>query len=120
MLVGWRMAEDLEVLAGLPDGTLTIDVLSGRATHTGTDSLHLHISEELQAWLTHRMAELKVPLNDLDEALVVARIRTDRIATDRKRIVSFDFECESSLRSGARLYHGSLTEKHVWHARAVE
>src|SRR6188768_1377002 len=33
MFARWRDWEDFEVLAGLPDGTITIDALSGQASH---------------------------------------------------------------------------------------
>jgi hypothetical protein len=51
MLVGWRMGEDLEVLADLSDGTLHIDVLSGSVKHSINGDINLHIAGELRAWL---------------------------------------------------------------------
>ena len=117
MLVGWRMGEDLETLANLPDGTLSIDVLSGTASHSAVPQLSLHVAKEMQAWLESRMAAFGIPSEALDAAVVIAHIRTDRVATDRKRIVSFDFDCESTLTSGLRKYVGVLAEKHVWHRR---
>jgi hypothetical protein len=117
MLVGWRMFDDLEALAKLPDGTLTIDVLAGRASHTGTTQISLKVAGAMHAWLQSSLAERGIAPDALDRVLVVARIRTDRIPTDRKHIVSFDFQCESSLTSGSRTYRGSLADKHVWHSR---
>jgi len=40
MLVGWRMHDDLEKLADLGNGDLTIDLLSGRTQHTTTGELN--------------------------------------------------------------------------------
>ena len=117
MLVGWRMTEDLERIAELPDGVLTIDVLKGTTTHSAVGDLTLYIAGELQAWLARRMAESGIPADLLDLAQVIADIRTDRIATDRKRIVAFDFDCKATLVSGTRTYRGTLVEKHAWHSR---
>jgi hypothetical protein len=117
MFVGWRMASDLETLAELPDGTLTIDVKRGTAAHTSAPAITLHIAAELQAWLRARFEALSIPSEQLDSAILVARISTDRIATDRKRIVAFSIECKATLISSARSYVGSLSERHVWHNR---
>jgi hypothetical protein len=114
------MQADLEILADLPDGTLTIDVLTGSASHTTIPQLSLYIAGELQAWLTSRMATALIPLQTLNSAVVVTEIRTDRIATNRKRIVSFEFDCRSTLTSGLRTYVGTLVEKHVWHSRIAK
>jgi hypothetical protein len=117
MLVGWRMAEDLEVLADLPDGTLSIDVLNGTATHSSNSQFSLRIAEELNAWLMQQMDAHNIPRQLLDGAILTADIRSNRIATNRKRIVAFDFECKSALTSGEKTYTGSLAEKHAWHRR---
>lgn len=119
MLVGWRMQEDLEALADLPNGTLMIDVLNGTASHSTATVLSLHIAEELQAWLKHRTTELRIPFDTLNSATIIADISTDRIATNRKRIVAFDFKCRSKLVSGEHTYEGVLNEKHVWHSRVT-
>jgi hypothetical protein len=111
------MYEDLETLADLPNGTLTIDVLNGAASHSEAPELALYIAGELQAWLQHRMTELRIPLTSLDSATLIAEISTERIATNRKRVISFDFSCSCTLVSGDRSYLGLLNEKHVWHRR---
>jgi hypothetical protein len=117
MLVGWRMGDDLGTLADLPNGTLSIDILAGTASHSAALQLTLHVAKEMQAWLESRMTTFGIPSQELDAAVLVADIRTDRIATDRKRIVAFDFDCKSTLTSGPRRYVGALAEKHVWHRR---
>jgi hypothetical protein len=117
MLVGWRMGEDLELLAELPDGTLDIDVLSGSTTHSVNGRINLHIAGELQAWLKHRISEARVEPSSIALARVTAIVRTDRIATDRKRIVSFDFAVDSIIEAADREYRGRLCEAHQWHSR---
>jgi hypothetical protein len=117
MLVGWRMADDLEVLASLPDGRLSVDVLSGSAGHSVQGELSLHIALELQAWLADRLSAFKIPAEALRAAVVLADIRTDRIATNRKRVISFEFSVESTITVEGREYRGRLVEAHQWHQR---
>lgn len=117
MLVGWRMSEDLESLAVLPDGTLVFDVLLGTVAHSKKGELSLYIAGELSAWLKNRLKALNVPVEALVTVTVRAEFRTDRIKTDRKRIVSFDWRCESIVATDEKTYVGRLVEKHQWHTR---
>lgn len=118
MLVGWRMSEDLDRLADLPDGVLRIDVLRQAVDHSKAGPVELHVVLELSAWLRERLTALGIPLSQLNEVRVEADIRTDRIATDRKRIVSFDFDCYSRVATAQRVYEARRKETHRWHRRA--
>lgn len=117
MLVGWRMGDDLEVLAELPDGTLLIDALSGVATHSLNGHVNLYVAGELQAWLQNRLSESRIDPSAIARATVEASIRTDRIATNRKRIISFDFVVNSIIVTAKREYRGALAGVHRWHSR---
>ena len=117
MLVGWRMGEDLELLADLPDGTLNLDVLSGTATHSVNGHVNLHIARELQAWLQHRLLKSRIEPSSIAQAAVTATVRTNRIASNRMRIVSFDFAVDSIIETADREYRGKLCEVHQWHSR---
>ncbi|WP_129642528.1 hypothetical protein [Peristeroidobacter agariperforans] len=112
------MAEDLEILADLPDGTLSIDALSGSASHSVNGLINLHIAGELQTWLQQRLSESRIEPSIIVQAKVTAAVRTDRIATNRKRIVSFDFTVDSVISTTDREYRGKLCEVHQWHSRA--
>jgi hypothetical protein len=118
MLVGWRMLEDLDRLADLPDGVLRIDVLREAAVHSKAGPVELHVVLELSAWFRERLTALDIPVSQLTEVRVEADIRTDRIATDRKRIVSFDFDCHSRVATADRSYEAQRKETHKWHRRA--
>ena len=118
MLVGWRMGDDLEALAELPDGTVSIDVLAGTASHDTAGAIQLYIAGELQAWLSHRLSVNRIPAQAITAAEVTAEICTDRIATNRKRIVSFDFSVQSIISTDECSYTGKLHETHSWHSRA--
>jgi hypothetical protein len=119
MLVGWRMSEDLEALSQLPDGALSFDVLSGSVVCNQRGPLDLYIAGELSAWLKHRLASLNIPLNAITSATLRAEFTTGRIKTDRKRIVSFDWSCESSVATDEKTYVGRLVEAHQWHTRTA-
>jgi hypothetical protein len=119
MLVGWRMGQDLEILAELPDGTLEFDLIEQTATHSVVGPVRLHIAAEIGAWLIWRLKDLAIPVDALRTARLRAQIRTDRIATNRKRIVSFDWTCESEISTDEKRYLGRLVEKHIWHKRTT-
>ena len=117
MLVGWRMTEDLETLAQLPDGTLEIDCLRGSAEHSVAGTVSPWVAGELSAWLASRLEAHRIPLGELRLCVLVAQITTNRVATNRKRVVSFDFRVTSRVVTSTREYLGCLAETHTWHTR---
>ena len=119
MLVGWRMSADLEALSELPDGVLSFDVLGGSVTHNQRGALKLYVAGELSAWLKQRLTSLNIPLSALQSATLCAEVKTDRIKTDKKRIVLFDWSCESAVATDEKTYVGRLVEAHQWHTRTA-
>jgi hypothetical protein len=117
MLVGWRMHEDLEQFAEIPNGRLTIDLLRRVAVHDVAGTLQLHIVDELAAWLAQKLAAEQIPVDELSSVTLEADIRSDRVATDKKRIVLFDFNCRCSVVTLQRRYEGTLCESLKWHQR---
>jgi hypothetical protein len=116
-LVGESAQDDLEILADLPDGSLSIDLIERRASHSHAPELSLPIVGELSEWLREQMSSRGLPPDALERASLTASFRTDRIPTDRKWIVSFDIECESVLEAAGRTYRGDRVKQHVWHNR---
>ena len=114
-----RMSEDLEYVAGFPDGTLSIDLLSGVASHDHAGNIPLDVCGELQDWLFQRLAALKIPLHGISAANVTVKIRTDMIPTDRTRIISFNFFVNSLIRTVEMQYTGQPLEVHRWHTRGA-
>ena len=108
MLVGWRMGEDLEAIADFSDGELSINVLEGTAVHSQAGSIELGITKELQAWFLDRLKVSNIPPEEIKLATVKAGIKTDRLATIRKKIVSFDFTLQSAIETNERAYIGKL------------
>ena len=118
MVVGWRMGEDVEKIANLPDGKLMIDVLSGKAKHSSGVDPDLWVSGEMQSWFEARLKALNVPAAEIETATLEVAVRTDRIKTSRKTLVSFDFECRSYVVTAGKRYEGKLVDKHTYHNRA--
>jgi hypothetical protein len=117
MFVGWRLGEDYEVLAALPDGTLLLDILAESASHSSGINLNLWITGELSAWLKHRLEVHGVPIEAISNVSLMVEHRTDRIQTDRKKLVSFDFKCASTIQTAEKTYSGTLVERHTYHQR---
>ena len=117
MVVGWRMGDDYETIAELPDGRLSFNLLIGSVVHSNGTSPSLWIAGELHAWLGARLAKENIPIAELQAASLDVDFRTDRIKTDKKKIVSFDFECHSVLETSEKKYEGKLVERHTWHQR---
>jgi hypothetical protein len=117
MVVGWRMGDDYERLASMPDGTLVFNLLDGTVAHSSQGPVDLWISGELSAWLTHRLRVERIDASKLFKGVLEVAYKTDRIRTDKKRVVSFDFECRSTILTDEVQYEGSLVERHTYHQR---
>ena len=117
MVVGWRMGDDYEIIADLPDGRLSFNLLAGSVTHSDGTTPTLWIAGELHAWLGARLTKEGIPATELQVASLDVDFRTDRIATDKKKIVSFDFQCHSVLETSEKKYEGKLVERHTYHQR---
>lgn len=111
------MGDDYEIIADLPDGRLSFNLLTGSVTHSGGTSPSLWIAGELHAWLSARLVKEGIPVVELQTASLDVDFRTDRIATDKKKIVSFDFQCHSVLETSEKKYEGKLVERHTYHQR---
>lgn len=117
MFVGWRLGDDYEKVAELPDGTLDLDLLAETANHSSGVTPALWITGELSAWLKHRLEVHNVPLSSIKVVRLAVTYTTDRIKTNRKKILSFDFSCRSVVETDESQYIGNLVEKHAYHER---
>jgi hypothetical protein len=117
MAIGWRMTDDLEILSDLPDGTILIDLLTGQASHSTAGEQNLRIAQEMQSWLKSRFEVDRISEQQILRAELRLASKTDRIRTDKKRIVSFDWECDSLITTDQKTYEGHLREAHTWHNR---
>ena len=118
MVVGWRMGSDYERIAALPDGTLSFDLLKETVAHSSGVTPDLWITGELASWLGARLATEDIDTKNLVSAILYVQYKTGRIKTNRKKIVSFDFECHSVLATDEKRYEGGLVERHTYHQRS--
>ena len=117
MFVGWRLGEDYEKLADLPDGTLQVNLLLKQNYHSSGVDLIFWITTELAAWFRERLIVHGIPLSEIQKCSLAVTYTTNRIKTDRKKIISFDFSCISIIKTDEVEYNGALVEKHSYHQR---
>jgi hypothetical protein len=109
--------DDLERLAALPDGTLTLDLIAGTARHSSQpDPIHLEIVAHLSGWLKTRLGE-EAFANHLAHAVLTVSIRTAGVATDRKRVIPFDWICRSSVASRDGKTRTGTSRGLIWYDR---
>ena len=117
MFMGWRMGDDLEALAALPDGRIHLDLLAGSASHDKTGPLDIRVAGEIQAWLRQECEKDGIDYSALQSADLWVDVDTSKIATNRKRIVCFDFNATSKLTTDEAEYSAQVSESHKWHTR---
>ncbi len=61
------------------------------------------------------MKDAKIDIGHIESPLLSVEMDTDKIATNKKRIVSFYWKCKSQIKTDEITYSGNLVEKHQWH-----
>jgi hypothetical protein len=83
MALSSRIAEDLETLASLSDGSVLVNLLAGSAlTANGTD-VPLQICLTLWSWLDQQSSERGFRLTAIEKAEILIHVDTSRIPTNR-------------------------------------
>jgi hypothetical protein len=114
----WRDWEDLEILARLPDGIVTIDGLAGTAGHQSETPIPLRIAREIRSGLMDQLVRKEIQASRIREAVVRIRVDSSQVKTDRNRIVHFDFHIASRIHAEAGVFEATQVEEHVWHDRS--
>ena len=115
MCVSHRIDTSLERLADLPDGTVEVDLLKRTCCRSGSGTLELPIVEQFAAWLLTRMEHAGLSLESLEQATIILNY-SNRVPTDRSRILLFDLECTSQLGIEGRVVEGHA-KSGVWYHR---
>jgi hypothetical protein len=118
ILVGPGLHKDLEILAEIPDGRLTIDLLNQSVQHDIGGSLNLQVINRLSVWLNKELEADKISAKDVQSVNFVVDIRTDRIPTDKRNIIFFEFSGQGSLVTSFGTYVGTLKSYPIWYHRA--
>lgn len=114
MFVGWRMSQDLELFATIPEGTLVIDVLHGSCTHESLGPIDTYIAGEISAWFLHRMVIHQIAGSDILQATLTVQLNRIPPTSERHRGVTFDWHCDGLIRTVDRDYRSQLHEPHTW------
>ena len=114
MLIGWRMQDDLNRFAQLPDGTLTVDALTGACTHNVDGELTTYIGPEIAAWFRHRLDTDGIPISAISIANVTADVHITAEQRRRDTRVKFEWKCRSRITAGDREFTSELAEPHTW------
>ena len=118
MIMGERMPyADLEVLAELPDGKLSIDLLTREARHSSAAPVALEIVDRLAEWLGERLASHRQATADLSEAHLELTWRTDAVPTVRARAIMFDWSCTCELSPRERKPRAERANGRMWYDR---
>ena len=87
-----------------------------RRSLSGQEMTLKPITTELSDWLLKQLGVAGVPVAKLEGATVTLSYRTDRLPTDRSKIVVFDLEATTSVLAAERFSFGTA-EGTQWHTR---
>lgn len=120
MFARWRDWDDLEILAGLPDGMITIDALAGTAVHEAAPAtpIDLRIAREIRSGFMDQLVRKEIQASRILEAVLRVGMDSSQVKTDRNRIVHFDFHIASRIHAEAGVFEAAQIEEHVWHDRS--
>lgn len=119
MFVGWRMADDLEKLSDLPNGTISLNLLTGVANHSVSGPIDLHVAKEIRAWLQQQSVKEGIDISQLITATLEIDVDTSKVGTNKNKVVMFNFGCRSNIQTSETTYHATLKEAHKWHTRVA-
>ncbi|SRR5213593_2029130 len=111
-----RINTSLERIAGLPDGTLKIDLLLGSCVHSTAGDLQVPMVEDFRAWLSSQMEQSRLSFDVFRSVLLSLQYKTDRVPTDRKRILLFELESASQFVLANQVIEGHATNV-LWYQR---
>ena len=106
----------LEYLADLPDGTVEINLLSESCKHSVAGDLSLPMVADFNLWLSKRLEQVGLSVDVMQSVQVSLRYNTDRVPTDRNRILLFELECSSKFVVAKRIINGYAENVH-WYER---
>ncbi len=111
-----RINTTLELLAEFPDGTVDVDLLAESCRHSQLGVLHLPLVEDFKCWLGLRLEDAGLSLGLTRQALLLLQYNTERVPTDRSRILLFDLKCRFQIALQGRLIEG-YSENAIWYHR---
>jgi hypothetical protein len=117
VIAGRMDPNDFEALADLPDGVLTVDLLTAEARHSSGSTPKLHVVTDLVAWLDDRLAAARFARSSLTQVELAIAISTKRVVTDRARIIPFDLVCTATFATEERTFTSKPATSLRWYKR---
>ncbi len=116
LVVGSGLEDSLDALGEFPDGGVVLDLLGRSATHGEAGELPGSIGAEAFGWFESRLLRLEIPQRALEEGIVELSYRTDRVPTERSRLLLFELEAKARIVAGGRQFCAEFNNVH-WHKR---
>ena len=114
MFMGWRMGEDLDTFSQLPEGQLTIDIMTGTCEHDSEGPVETYIGPEIAAWFAHRLVQHQIDRSELLLATLTVQMTRPTPPTKRMRGITFNWKCNAQIKTSDRMYAAELAEPHTW------
>ncbi|MFC6979918.1 hypothetical protein [Microbulbifer taiwanensis] len=70
----------------------------------------MQIAKEIQAWLEQQGKKEGVDISRLESATLEVDVDTGKVATSRKKIVLFNFECRSNIKTNSSTYKANVKD----------
>lgn len=117
MIVSASASELYEELMDLPDGTVTIDLLSCSGLLNDKTALKTAYLRELRDWLLKKISEDDIKPDEITKAMITLRIDSSTVPCDRKHTVHYLATATTIIDARGRHFEQSVPETHVWHKR---
>ena len=114
MFDGWRMTQDLEIFATIPEDQLTIEVFRGECKHESHGPIDTYIAGEISAWFKHRLTAHAIEQSEVLPAVLTVKLSRMPQMSKRHRGVTFDWRCDGFICTIDREYRSLLHELHTW------
>ena len=111
-----RINTTLELLSDLPDGTVEVDLQGASCRHSGIGDLKLPLVEDFRTWLVLGLEDAGLSLGLLQQAQLSLQYCTNRVPTDRTRILLFDLHARCQIKLQNRLIEGHSVSA-LWYHR---
>ena len=116
MAASSRAAPSLGPLASAANASLEFDLLANQVTGAHQQPA-LPLAAELRSWLLAHLRAAGLDPEVLERAIVSLNFRTDRVATDRSRVVLFELSSSCTLRAESREFQATSGPNLVWYTQ---
>lgn len=117
MIVSASASELYEELIDLPDGVVTIDLLSCKGFLNDSTALKTEYIKELSDWFVNKISEDSIKPEEITKAMIMLRIDSSTVPCDREHTVHYLATATTTIDARGRSFEQGVPETHVWHKR---